>query len=109
MRFVVYATFFNPLVIALVNWLAWAKLGLPTLIAVLALPILVWAVMGRDNKLPHRGLWNYLAGLQAFFASIVGGAYVIMEGAGMHNEYVIGLGLVLLLPALIIASLILLS
>jgi hypothetical protein len=108
-RFVVYGIFFNPLVIAIADWLAWAKLGLPTLVALLILPILVWATMGRDGKLPHRGLWNYLAGLQVFYASIVGGIWVIFEGVGVHNEYVIGLGLLLLLPAIVIGSLVMLS
>lgn len=109
MRFVVYGIFFNPLVIAVVDWMVWWKLSFATLVAIMALPMLVVATMGRDDKFPHKGLWNYLAGLQVFYASVVGGALVIMDGVGGGGEYMVAAGILLLLPALVIASMVALS
>lgn len=109
MKFVVYGIFFNPIVVAVLDWFIWWKFSFASLVAVMALPVLVVATMGRDDKFPHKGLWNYLAGLQIFYGSVVGGAMVIMDGIGAGNELMIGVGMILLLPALVIGSMLALS
>lgn len=107
MRLALYILLLNPLVIAALDALAWLRVGVPTLIALLALPVAAWALMG--PKAPERRLWSYLAGVQTFYASIIGGVYVIAQGASGGNDYLLGAGILLLLPALVILALVALA
>ena len=107
MRLVFYILLLNPLVIAGLDAAAWLRLGVPTLIAVLALPVVAWTLLGPSS--PERRLWSYLAGVQTFYASIIGGVYVIAQGASGGNDYLLGTGILLLLPALVILALVALA
>jgi hypothetical protein len=103
-RLALYILLLNPIVIAALDAAAWLRLGVPTLAAIIALPVVTWMLSG--PSMPERRLWTYLAGVQAFYASVIGGVYVIAQGVSGGNDYLLGAGILLLLPAFVILALV---
>lgn len=99
--------FANPLVLAAVDWYLWHIFGWPGLVAALAAPVGVWLTMDETSK--RRSSWSYIAGMQLFYASTIAGMWTILDGGQSGNMLVVGAGVLLLIPALVLATLVLIA